>query len=105
MSKNHKKLPDTINGDKFYSATSIQTPLIVAITDAGFVAVTLAAACKGFHVSTRNGSDWLVSDVSAGTTYATLKSGIFFDVAGEAADIVFYVKATLDTDLEVLPFD
>lgn len=105
MSKDHKTLPNTVDGDKFYAAKGIQTPLIVAITAAGFVAVTLASACKGFHVSTADGADYLLSDISAGTTFATLKSGMFFDIAGEEGDIVFYAKGTSSTNLELLPFD
>ena len=105
MGKNHNALPNTENGDKFYAAKSIQTPLIVAITAAGFSAVTLATACKGFHVSTADAADYLLSDISAGTTFATLKSGMFFDIAGEAGQIVFYAKGTSSTNLELLPFD
>ena len=105
MSKNIKTLPTTIDGDRFYSASSIKVPLAVSITAAGFVAVTLGVSCKGFHVSTRDAADWLLSDISAGTTYATLKSGMYFDIAGEAGDVVFYAKGTSSTVLELIPFD
>jgi hypothetical protein len=105
MSHNHKPLPITENGDKFYSAKGIKVPLAVSITTGAFAAVTLGVSCKGFHVSTRDGEDWLISNLSAGTTYATMKSGMYFDIVGEAGDIVFYVKAVVNGTLELVPFD
>jgi len=106
MSHNHKPLPITENGDKFYSAKAVKVPLEVSITTAAtFVAVTLGVSCKGFHVSTRDGEDWLISDIAAGTTYATMKSGMYFDIVGEAGDIVFYVQAVVNGTLELVPFD
>ena len=105
--KTNKSLPIDVNGNKFFSATLLHTPIEVSITTGGFVAVTLTAdkSCKGFHVSTRDAADFLLSDVSAGTTYATLKSGMFFDIAAEGGDILFYAKGTSSTTLEIIPFD
>ena len=107
MPKQNKALPVDENGNKFFSASIIRAPLAVNITAAGFTAVTLTAAlpCKGVHVSTRDAADWLLSNVSAGTTYATMKSGMYIDIAANGGEILFYAKGTSTTVLEVVPFD
>jgi hypothetical protein len=105
MSKNNTSLPQDVDGNKFFSASAIKAPIETAITAAGFVAVTLNTSCKGIHVSTRDAADFLISNVSAGTTYATLKSGMYMDIHGDSGKILFYVKGTSSTTLEVIPFD
>jgi hypothetical protein len=106
MSKNNESLPIDINGNKFFSATVMKAPIVTNISVAlGFVAITLDASCKAIHVSTRDETNFQISDLEAGTTYATMKSGIYMDIAGDSGKILFYVKGTATTVLEVVPFD
>jgi hypothetical protein len=105
MSKNNAKLPVDLNGNKFFSASGMKAPIETSITAGGFVAVTLDTSCKAIHISTRDAADFLVSDVSGGTTYATLKSGMYMDIHGDSGKILFYAKGTSSTELEVIPFD
>jgi len=105
MSKNNVGLPSDRDGNKFFSTGKPGTPLIVAITAAGFSAVTLASAVKAIHISTADEANFLLSDISAGTTFCTMKSGMYMDIQAESGDIIFYVKGTSSTNLEILPFD
>jgi hypothetical protein len=105
MSKNNTALPIDIDGNKFFSLNSMKAPIEVTITDAAFAAVTLNTSCKSVHISTRDGNDFLISNILAGTTYATMKSGIYMDISGDSGKILFYAKATVDGTLEVIPFD
>ena len=105
MSKNNVSLPVDVNGNKFFSAGSMKAPIETSITAAAFVAVTLNTSCKAIHISTRDAADFLISDIVAGTTYATLKSGMYMDIHGDSGKILFYVKGTSSTELEIIPFD
>jgi hypothetical protein len=105
MSKNNVALPVTENGDKFFSARGMKAPIEVTLNTSTFVAVTLNTSCKAVHISTRDAADFYISDVSAGTTYATLKSGMYMDIHGDSGKILFYVKGSSVTTLEIIPFD
>jgi hypothetical protein len=105
MSKNNTALPIDVNGNKFFSAGSMKAPIMVDISTAAFVAITLDTSCKAIHISTRDAADFLISDIVAGTTYATLKSGMYMDIHGDSGKVLFWVKGTTDTFLEIIPFD
>lgn len=102
MAQNPFKLD--ANQNVIPAGTKIEGVLNVSISSASFTAVQLGASqsCKAIFVTTRDAADWLLSNVSAGTTYATLINGIGIDIAGSPEQILFYVKGTSTTTLEVI---
>jgi hypothetical protein len=89
------------------SAKSISGILNVAINTSTYVAVTVPAAtyCKSVLMQTRDGSPFLVSDVLAGTTYATITQPLGIDIYGIPGKVLCYVKATVAGTLEVILLD
>jgi len=104
---NSKPLPYDENGKLIRGGSIIRAPLEVDIDTSGFVAVTLGASlpCKAVIASTRDGSNFLVSDVLAGTTYYTVRGTLELPIAKAGGQILFYAKGTTDTYLEVLVLD
>jgi len=91
------------NDNVIPAGTEISGVLNVSISAASFAAVTLGSvSCKAIFVTTRDGADWLLSDILAGTTYATLPSGIGIDIAGGEGQTLFFAKGTSTTTLEVI---
>ena len=94
-------------GKAIQAGSKIVAVLEVSITAAGFVAVSLSSTqfCKAIFVGTRDNSNWLLSDVSAGTTYKTMRSDTGINIVGSASETLFYVKGTTTTTLEVILLD
>jgi len=107
VQKVQENLPVDPRGNIVYAVSGIKEIIEVSITAAGFVACTMPAdsSCKSIFVTTRDAADILLSHLSAGTRYATLASGFAIDIAAVAADVLFYVKGTSSTTLEILCFD
>jgi len=89
------------------AGTSIVGVLEVSISTASFVEVVLGAAdfCKAILVGTRDEENWLLSNVSAGTTYKTMPANVGIDIAGSASETLFYAKGTSTTTLEIVLLD
>ena len=94
-------------GYTIQAGSKIIDTLEVSISAAGFVAVTLGAAqhCKAIFVKTRDDTSWLISAQSAGTRYATMTGDLGIDIVGDPDEILFYVKGTSTTTLEVILLD
>ena len=105
MTVTNRKYNQTLNGETIFAGTSITSIIETSITAAGFVAVTLDAPCKSIFITTRDAADFLISNVSAGTTYSTIPGSLAMDFTGESGQIVMYVKGTSSTTLEVLCLD
>jgi hypothetical protein len=99
--------PRDAEGTTVRSANAITGVLNVAINTSTFVPVSVPAAtyCKSVLMQTRDGSPFLVSDVAAGTTYATINQPIGIDLYGIPAKVLCYVKATVAGTLEVILLD
>ncbi len=94
-------------GKVIHSARGFSKILNIAINTSTYVAVTVPAAtyCKSVLMQTRDGSPFLVSDVAAGTTYATMNQPLGIDIYGIPAKVLCYVKATVAGTLEVILLD
>lgn len=99
--------PRDAEGEIVRSATAISGVLNVAINTSTYVAVTVPAStyCKAIIMQTRDGAPFLVSDVVAGTTYATMTQPLGIDIYGIPAKVLCYVKATVAGTLEVILLD
>lgn len=87
--------------------SKIVDTLEVSISAAGYVSVALGADqhCKSIFVKTRDNTSWLISAQSAGTRYATMTGDLGIDLIADPDEILFYVKGTSSTTLEVILLD
>lgn len=97
----------TENGENILGTQKIVGISEVAITTGGYVAVNVPSgvACKAVLAKTRDAENWLLSNVSAGTTYMTITSPLSVDIVGRAGETLFYAKATTNGTLEVIFLD
>lgn len=104
MDKNQRLLKTDANGSLIQAGIKIDDVLEVSITAAAFVAVTIPATIypKSIYITTRDQSNFLLSNESDGNGYATIPSGFGIDLAPEASEIIFYAKGTTTTTLEVI---
>jgi len=94
------------NGTKIPSANSIVGILNIAINSDTFVPVTVSGVyCKAVMLQTRDGEPFLLSNVVAGTTYATITQPLGLDIVGYPTKVLGYVKATVAGTLEVILLD
>lgn len=89
---------------------SIVDILNTAVTDATWTAITLPATsglgCKSILASMRDGSNWKLSHLSAGTRYKTIFGSITIDIAKENGERLFYAQSSGATGtLEVILLD
>lgn len=99
--------PRNEEGEVIFSANSIAGVLNTVINTSTYVAVTMPAGtyCKSVLLQTRDGSPFLLSNVSDGTTYATINQPLSIDIAGKPGEVLCYVKATVAGTLEVILMD
>ncbi len=92
------------NKNAIQAGVKIEDVMEVSITAASFVAVTIPASIypKSIYVTTRDQTNFLLSNDSGGAGYATIPSGFGIDLAPEAEEIIFYVQGTSTTTLEVI---
>jgi hypothetical protein len=93
------------NGHVIQAGTLIGDVIEVSISVVlGFVAVTIPAGIysRRVYFNTRDAAAMQISAVSAGTTYASIASGFWMDIAADPGDIICYVKGTSTTTLEVI---
>jgi hypothetical protein len=95
------------NSKTIPSVNSITAILNTAINTSTYVAVTVPSAtyCKSVVIQTRDGSPFLLSNVAAGTTYATINQPLGLDISGIPSKVLCYVKATVAGTLEVILLD
>jgi hypothetical protein len=96
------------NGNVLATGSKLVTIMDVAITNAAWFAVTLGTDvnCKSVFIQTRDGSDWLLSADSAGTTYATMANGFGIDIVKYEGETICWVRATVAVaTLEVIVLD
>ena len=100
----HSALKTDGNGHPIQGGSLIGDVIEVAITAASFVAITIAAGIysKRVYFNTRDAASFLLSAISAGTTYATIPSGFWLDIVASPSDIIGYAKGTTTTTLEVI---
>lgn len=95
------------DGNKHAIQSGLRVGDVIAISISvvlGFVAVTMPAKMysRRVYFNTRDAAAMQLSAISAGTTYATIASPFWMDIAAVPADIICYVKGTTTTTLEVI---
>lgn len=93
------------DNDKIIQAgVKIEDIVEVSITAGGWVAVTIPASIypKSIYITTRDQANFLLSNDSGGSGYATIPSGFGIALAAEAEEIIFYAKGVTSTTLEVI---
>lgn len=102
MSQRRLKLDP--KGHPIQSGVLIEDVLEVAITASSFVAVAAPSGVetKSIYITTRDQSNFLLSNESDGNGYATIPSGFGIDFASESGETLFYAKGTSTTTLEVI---
>ena len=101
----HSALKTDGNGNAIQGGNLVGSVIEVSISVAlGFVAVTIPTGIysKRVHFSTRDAAAMQISNISAGTTYASIASGFWMDITASPTDIICYVKGTSTTTLEVI---
>lgn len=84
----------------------VKTPVVVAITNGAYAALTVPSgiAFQSVMMQSRSGTTWYLSDVLAGTTYATVlgTSAFFYDFdcrhTGSIAVIIGYALSSAASD-------
>lgn len=85
--------------------SQISDVLNVAVTNAAWTAITLAAStsCKKIVAKLRDNSAWRVSAILLGTTYLTVVDKLELNIAKTAGQVLFYAQSVAaNGTLEVL---
>lgn len=92
------------------SGQSIVDILNVSVTSGAWKVIRLSnvnqMACKAILVGMRDGSNWKISHLVAGTRYKTIRGSLSIDIVKEKSSVLFYVKSVAATGtLEVILLD
>jgi len=98
------------SGVPILGGSIISDVLIVNIAVATWTAVTLQdvtkMACKSIVAKMRDGTDWKLSHLAAGTRYATIAGNLTLDMAKGRGEVLFYAQSSEATGvLEVILLD
>ena len=96
------------NGYKIDGGTTVKNVLEFSISVAlGWVEIVLGSTdtCKSILVTSRDGANFQLSHLSAGTRYSTIPGVMSMNIAKASSRTLFYVKGTSTTTLEVILLD